>query len=239
MRLETIFSTLATSLALSLFVSASPLNTSLVPPPLPSYLGRSNIFYRAVFGAEVASAARVYPIRANPTGHSNAAGDFSFSGGLYVFRDIDEARQWGTCRARVLGQLNPAHRNWLLVEFQYTPSKKRLNTRTFTNATPAWREFVVDNYKSQGTRHDIVEGPISHGSGSGLGAYVNAAGNMVWQAAFVRRQGLATLVVRSRTQYNDRGQVGECCRNCNIMLVDPANQLVDQSAAMTEWAAFD
>jgi len=56
---------------------------------------------------------------------------------------------------------------------------------------------------------------------------------MVWQAAFVGQGGLRTLIVDRMTLYDWRGNVRECCRNCNIQFMP------DQSSAANPWAVFE
>jgi len=69
--------------------------------------------------------------------------------------------------------------------------------------------------------------------GARLEAYVNSLGTMVWQAAFVGQNGLRTLVVEAMTQYDWKGNVRECCYQCNIQFMP------DQSSVGSPWAAFE
>ncbi|RDB29342.1 hypothetical protein Hypma_014852 [Hypsizygus marmoreus] len=226
MKFGAVASTLLITLSFGLYAAASPLDTSLAAP-LPSYLGSSNTFYRAVTGGELSQVNAIYHVGAHPTKHTTEAGDFSYSGGLYVFKDINEAKQWGTCWAKV--QLDPAKKKWYLITMTYTPNS-RLTTKTFKDQTAEWKTFVNGNYVKQGPHYDIIEGPISVGNGDRLQAYINGDQKMVWQGAFVGQNALATLLVTAVTLYDDSWSVRECCRNCNI-------QLVDQSAA-NQWALF-
>lgn len=72
----------ALSLSLPLLAAACPLPLA----SLPTYLNAPNIFYRAVTGRELQEVTTIYRVGQSPTRHATIPGDFSFAGGLYVFR---------------------------------------------------------------------------------------------------------------------------------------------------------
>jgi len=103
--------------------------------------------------------------------------------GLIVFQDIEEAKLWGSCWAKV--QLKAENKKYYLVKFKYTPSSGlkthglvlivRSSQKSvshillrFTTGDSQWKQFVNDSYKKAGAKYDIVEGPVSVGRESQL-----------------------------------------------------------------------
>ena len=67
---------------------------------------------------------------------------------------------------------------------------------------------------------DIVEGPISQGSGTRLSAY-KENGNEVWQAAFIGSNAMKTLIVSDIKEYNlsdpnENKGLRRCCSDCIV-----------------------
>jgi len=216
MKVATVVSALATCFSfLSVGAQAPQVPVDLVtPPPLQSHLGGPATFYRAVTKGEVAHIGN-YPLHKSPTDYYAGAGDFSPHGGLYVFASHDEAMKWGDSFSSF-----PKPTKWYLVKFQYTPDKsKKLKLHSFLTGTPEWKKFVLHNYAStHPAPYDIVEGPISHGSGSGLGPYVDATGHMIYQAGFTSKASLHTLIVESVEPFTPKSaHPPSWCQDCHIM----------------------
>jgi len=216
MKFATLFSTIALATSIA-FISVAALPSfplvARTPAPLTSHLHQHGTFYRAVTGGELDHVATLYKRGQHPGGFLPVPGDFSHTGALYVFQDIEEAKTWGSCFAKV--QLNKARKKWYLITMTYTP--RNLQTTSFLDQTPAWKTFVDSSYRKAGAHHDIVEGPVSVGHGAGMQAYVNPSGHMVWQAAFTSQAALATLVVSDISEHDEgAGNTRRCCPTCNI-----------------------
>ncbi|KAA1475599.1 hypothetical protein DENSPDRAFT_853091 [Dentipellis sp. KUC8613] len=193
MKPATLFTTVL-SILLYVFAAAAAPTTAKTPPPLPSFLKKSGTFFRAVTGAELALVPTVYQKGKPPASHATLAGDFSATGALYVFNDINEAHKWGESFTL------PKDNHYVLVQFTYTPNT-RLSTKSFSGGTADWAAFVNSNYAPQtatSPKFDIVEGPISVGRGATLQTFVDATtGAQLWQGAFVSTAGMDTLTVQN------------------------------------------
>ncbi|KAA1475598.1 hypothetical protein DENSPDRAFT_432470 [Dentipellis sp. KUC8613] len=185
----TLFTTLFTLLLCAFSSLAAP-----APHPLPSFLKKSGTFFRAVTGAELALVPTVYRQGQPPASHATLAGDFSSTGALYVFNDINEAHKWGDSFTL------PQDNHYVLVEFAYTPNPK-LVTQSFASGTQEWADFVNNNYlpNAPASRFDIVEGPVSVGRGKTLQPFQDPANgnNMLWQGAFISTAAMHTLTVKN------------------------------------------
>jgi len=196
------------SIALTAFAaSASVLSTlaaplvARAPAALTSYAGQaSGTFWRGIYGDDITNMQTKYPLRHHPVGHSTAAGDFSRSGGFYVFHDEHQADAWAKARSNTPREPNAVY---YLVKLKYTKASA-LAIKTFTTGTPEWRAFVTYCHAGTGTapaHADIVEGPISVGAHTAAGPQVYLeGGQMVYQAAFIGQAALNTLVVEERRQ---------------------------------------
>ena len=139
MKFATLFSTLAAAVSLlsAAAFPAYPLEARN-SGSLASHLHSGGTFYRAITGGELAHVSTIYKKGQHPASHTNAPGDFSHSGALYVFQvrinhrtkflvdsnivfqDIEEAKLWGSCWAKV--QLKAENKKYYLVKFKYTPN---------------------------------------------------------------------------------------------------------------------
>ncbi|KAA1475600.1 hypothetical protein DENSPDRAFT_432649 [Dentipellis sp. KUC8613] len=208
MKSSTLFATVL-SLLLYVFVAAA------APPPaqLPSFLSNRGTFYRAVTGQELRILQNVYRVGSSPASHATLAGDFSATGALYVFNDLNEAHKWG--KSFTL----PQDKQYVIVQFSYTPNT-RLRKQSFPGGSQTWANFVNNNYLPQTRtatpRFDMVEGPISVGRGNTLQPFLDpVTGQQLWQGAFLSRDALNTLVV-TNIQAFQVGQRTSFCPNCNI-----------------------
>ncbi|TFY55092.1 hypothetical protein EVG20_g9446 [Dentipellis fragilis] len=210
-----LFTTLFT-LLLCAFSSLAAPAPARAPPPLPSFLKKGGSFFRAVTGAELALVPTVYRKGLPPASHATLAGDFSSTGALYVFNDINEAHKWGDS----LTLLQDNH--YVLVEFTYTPNT-HLVAKSFATGTPEWTAFVNGNYAphAPATGFDIVEGPVSVGRARTLQPFVDAAngGQMLWQGAFISTAAMHTLTVKNVVTVpvaKKGASSARFCPTCNI-----------------------
>ncbi|KAJ3496931.1 hypothetical protein NLJ89_g10418 [Agrocybe chaxingu] len=222
MKFSSIFTT-ALAAAVSLLsvtsVSAAPINGGAEPellekraPSLVSHISGSTTFWRAVTRRELAHIGN-YPKRKSPKDYLHGPGDFAHDGALYVFHDLNEAKQWGDSFSGVA--LDPKQQFYYLVKFRYTPNKN-LRTKSFLNGTPEWKAFVDASYRGKGAHYDIVEGPVSVGQGPRMQPALSN-GNMIYQAAFVGKAALGTLTVEEVTQHKSSKKKDRWCPSCVVM----------------------
>ncbi|KAJ3493224.1 hypothetical protein NLJ89_g11068 [Agrocybe chaxingu] len=190
--------------------------------PLPSRLHTPATFYRTVTQGKPVHMVD-YQKGHHPT--------FSYCG------DLDDTIAWGD--AYTTTSPNPAHRFWYLVTFKYTPNQA-LKMKSFATGTDEWKkvslslatstqvldysddnvgQFCISNYAgaTPATHCDLIEGPVSHGTGEKKKPAVTEAGNMIYQAAFVGDEALGTLVVENVVQRYPKGKGGSCIPGCSIL----------------------
>jgi hypothetical protein len=209
-----LFSTLAAALLALPVVLAAPILESRTAKTIPSLLNGPATFYRAVTGKEFALATTIYKVGQSPASHGDMAGDLAAHGALYVFKDESDAQTWGNswCKVDPKGA-----KSWYLLKLKYTPNPA-VKPMSFLNDGPAWKTFVNANY-GVGTLPSpapkIIEAPISVGHGARMQAY-EVDGKLVYQAAFVGKEGLGTLKVESMVEVMLPLKSRKCCSECVV-----------------------